>query len=93
VDKDEGNGETEDTLDSEAQISKHLNAPFTEVLDALRSEDVVVPLPREAGLDETLRGQALHSLNDLKVGNIELLVLRRIVVLLRDENALCKNVR
>lgn len=30
------------------------NQPFTEVLYAFWGEDVVVPLPRELGLDETL---------------------------------------
>jgi hypothetical protein len=65
------------------------DAPLAEVLDTLGREHVVVPLPREAGLDEALGSQALHGLDNLEVGHIELLMLRRVEVLLGDENALC----
>ena len=33
--------------------------PFAEVVETLRGEGVVVPLPREAGLEVTARGQRL----------------------------------
>ena len=64
------------------------NAPLAEVVNALGGEDVVVPLPGELGLDEALGGQALHSLDDLEVRHIELLVLGGVVVLLGDQHAL-----
>lgn len=31
-----------------------LNAPFTEELDTLGGQDIIIPLPRELSLDETL---------------------------------------
>ena len=64
-------------------------APLAEVVNALGGEDVVVPLPGELGLHETLGGEALHGLDDLEVGDIELFVLRRVVVLLGDQDTLC----
>ena len=52
---------------------------------------VVVPLPRETGLDEALRGKALKGLDYLQVGNVlELLMGRSIVVLLSDKDTLWK---
>ena len=65
------------------------NAPLAEVLDTLGGEDVVVPLPGELSLHETLGRKALHGLDDLEVGNIEFFVLRRVVVLLGYQNTLC----
>lgn len=64
------------------------NAPFTEVVDTLGGEGIVVVLPRKLGLDETLGGQALQGLDDLEVGNIKFLVFGSIVVLFGDEDAL-----
>jgi hypothetical protein len=32
-------------------------------------------LPRELGLEDALRGKALHSLDDFKVGHIEVFML------------------
>ena len=55
--------------------------PFTEVFYAFWGEDVVVPLPRELSLDETLGSQRLHNLDDFKVGNIEIDMLRSVVIL------------
>jgi hypothetical protein len=43
-------------------------APFTQVFDTFGGKDVVIPLPRELGLDESLGCQALHRLDDLQVG-------------------------
>jgi len=40
---------------------------LSEVVQTLRGENVVVPLPRELSLDITLGGQALHGLDDLEV--------------------------
>ncbi len=66
-----------------------IHVPLAEVLDTLGGEYVVVPLPGELSLHETLGGKALHGLNDLQVGDVELFVLRRIVVLLGDQDTLC----
>ncbi len=63
-------------------------APFTEVLNALGGENVVVPLPRELSLHVALGGKALQSLDNLEVGDVKLFVLRRIVILLGDQNTL-----
>jgi hypothetical protein len=54
---------------------------FTEIIDTLISEGIVVPLPRELGLDKTLGGQGLHRLDNLKVRNIKFGVLGKVVVL------------
>ncbi len=40
---------------------------LSEVVQTLWGEDVVVPLPRELGLDETPGGQGLHGLDDFQV--------------------------
>ena len=44
------------------------HAPFTQVFDTFGGKDVVIPLPRELGLNESLGCQALHRLDDLQVG-------------------------
>lgn len=66
------------------------DAPLAEILNALGREGVVVPLPGEAGLDESLGRQALQSLDDLEIGNVKLLMFCRVEVLLRDKNTLYK---
>jgi len=43
--------------------------PFTEVGETLVGEGVVVPLPRELGLDESLGGEGLHALDNLEVSD------------------------
>lgn len=40
--------------------------PFAEVVETLRGEGVVVPLPRELGLEVAARGEGLGSLDDLE---------------------------
>lgn len=62
--------------------------PFTEVVDTLGGEGVVVPLPGELRLDEALGCQTLHGLDDLKVRHIELFVLGGVVVFLGDKDTL-----
>lgn len=42
---------------------------LSEVGETLVGEGVVVPLPRELGLDVALRGQGLHGLDDLEVSD------------------------
>ena len=39
--------------------------PFAEVVETLGGEGVVVPLPRELGLEVTTGGERLASLDDL----------------------------
>ena len=65
-----------------------MHAPLAEVLNTLGGENVVVPLPRELGLHVALGSEALQSLDHLEVGDVKLFVLRRIVVLLGDQNTL-----
>ena len=59
---------------------------LSEVLETLVGEGVVVPLPAELGVDEALGGQALHSLDDVEVSDLQLWVLD-FEVLGGDENA------
>lgn len=65
------------------------NSPFTEVFNTLGGQNIIIPLPRELGLDQTLGGKALHGLDNFEIGNIEFFVLRRIEILLCDKNTLC----
>jgi hypothetical protein len=60
---------------------------FAEIVNTLVGKRVVVVLPRELSLDETAGGQGLHSLNDLQVGDINVLVLGEVVVLGGNQNA------
>lgn len=65
-------------------------ADLSQVVQTLGSEGVVVPLPRELGLDVTLRGQGLHGLDDLQVADVgDVGVSGSVEVLLSDENTLC----
>ena len=66
-----------------------MDTPLPQVLHALGGEHVIVPLPRKLGLDEAFRGQALHRLDDLEVGHVEVFVFGCIEVFLGDEDALC----
>lgn len=66
--------------------------PLPEIFNTFRSQNVVIPLPRELGLNEAPGGQALHGLDNLKVGDIKLFMLRRIVVFLGDQNTLLEEV-
>lgn len=64
--------------------------PLSEVVETLGGQGVVVPLPRELSLDVAAAGQGLQSLDDIQVLNIELGVLREVVVLGGDEDALAE---
>jgi hypothetical protein len=66
--------------------------PFAEVVETLRGEGVVVPLPREAGLEVTARGQRLASLDNVKVLSVDLAVLGKVEVLLSNQNSLSEEV-
>ena len=74
------------------QTASGQDTPLAQVLDTLRSEDVVVPLPRELGFHKALGGKALHGLDDLQVGDVKILVLGSIVVLLGDQDTLCSEI-
>jgi hypothetical protein len=69
-------------------FSKQKTLTFTEVINTLISEGIVVPLPRELSLDKTLGGQRLHDLDDFKVGNIKFGVLGKVVVLGGDQSTI-----
>lgn len=47
--------------------------PFTEIVEALRGEGVVIVLPREAGLEVAARGEGLAGLDHLLFFIISLL--------------------
>ena len=62
-----------------------------EVLNAIVGEVPVVILPGE-GLPDVLLGlEALHELDHLQVGHVDLRVLRQVVVLLGVQHALCSS--
>lgn len=62
--------------------------PLSEIVNSLSGQSVVIPLPRELSLDETPRCQALHGLDDLEVRDIELFMLRCIIIFLSNKDAL-----
>jgi len=66
--------------------------PLPEIVNTLRGQSVVIPLPRELGLDETPGGQALHGLDDLEVRDIKFFMLWRIVILLSNKDTLLEEV-
>lgn len=70
-----------------SNIRPHQVLTFAEIVNTLVGKRVVVVLPRELSLDETAGGQGLHSLNDLQVGDINVLVLGEVVVLGGNQNA------
>lgn len=61
---------------------------LAKVVNTLVGEGVVVVLPRELGLDIATRSQRLHSLDDLEVGDINILVLGEVVVLRGDQDTI-----
>jgi hypothetical protein len=65
---------------------------LSEVGETLVGEGVVVPLPRELGLDESLGGEGLHSLDDLEVSDSHVGVLGSVKVLGSDEDTLLEEV-
>ena len=68
-----------------------LNVPLTKILNTFGREDIIIPLPREAGLDEAFRSEALHCFDDFEVGDVEVFVFRCVVVFFSYEDALCAN--
>lgn len=64
--------------------------PLAEVVETLGGQGVVVPLPGELGLDVAAAGQRLESLDDKEVLDVELGVLREVVVLGSDEDTLAE---
>jgi len=63
--------------------------PFAKVFNALWSDSVVVVLPRELGLDETLGSQTLEGLDNFEIRNVQIIVFGNVVVLLGNQNSLC----
>lgn len=64
----------------------------SEEVHTLVSQGVVVVLPRELSLDETLGGQGLQGLDHIQVSGVNLLVLWLVKVLLSDDNTLLEEV-
>lgn len=65
---------------------------LSEVGETLVGEGVVVPLPRELGLDESLGGEGLHGLDNLEVSDGHVGVLGSVKVLGSDEDTLLEEV-
>ena len=65
---------------------------FSEVGESLIGEGVVVPLPRELGLDESLGGKGLHGLDDLEVSDGHVGVLGSVEILGSNEDTLLEEV-
>jgi len=65
---------------------------FSEVGETLVGEGVVVPLPRELGLDESLGSEGLHGLDNLEVSDGHVGVLGSVEVLGSDEDTLLEEV-
>jgi hypothetical protein len=65
---------------------------FSEVGETLIGEGVVVPLPRELGLDESLGGEGLHGLDNLEVSDGHVGVLGSVEVLGSNEDTLLEEV-
>ena len=66
--------------------------PFTEVVETLRSESVVVVLPRELSLDIAAGGERLAGFDNIKILGVDVVVLWEVVVLLCDEHSLTEEV-
>lgn len=58
--------------------------PFTEVIETLGGEGVVIVLPGELGLDVAAGVQGLEGLDDEEVLGVDIGVLRKVEVLLCD---------
>ena len=65
---------------------------FSEVGESLIGEGVVVPLPRELGLDESLGSEGLHGLDDFEVSDGHVGVLGSVEVLGGNEDTLLEEV-
>ena len=65
---------------------------FSEVGESLIGEGVVVPLPRELGLDESLGSEGLHGLDDFEVSDGHVGVLGSVEVLGSNEDTLLEEV-
>ena len=66
--------------------------PFTEVVETLWGESVVVVLPGELSLDIAAGGERLAGLDDVEVLGVNVVVLGEVVVLLCDEDTLSEEV-
>ena len=66
--------------------------PLPEVVKPLGGQRVVVPLPRELGLEEAARCERLAGLDDVEVSGINFAVLGQVEVFLGDEHALTEEV-
>jgi hypothetical protein len=66
--------------------------PLSEVVDALGGQGVVVVLPRELGLDISARVERLARLDHVEVPGVDVVVLGKVEVLLRDEYTLTEEV-
>lgn len=62
---------------------------LSEEVYTLVGQGVVVVLPRELSLDETLGGQGLQGLDHVQVLGVNLLMLWLVEVLLSNNNTLC----
>jgi hypothetical protein len=66
--------------------------PFTEVVEAFRSESVVIVLPWELSLDIATGCKRLAGLDNVEVLGVNIVVLWEVVILLCDKYALSEQV-
>jgi len=66
--------------------------PFAEIVKTLRSESVVVVLPRELSLDVAAGGERLAGLDDEEILSVNVVVLWEVVILLCNEHTLTEEV-
>jgi hypothetical protein len=66
--------------------------PFSEIVETLGGESVVIVLPRELSLDIATGSQRLAGLDNEEVLGVDIIVLWEVVVLLCDEDALTEEV-
>ena len=66
---------------------------FTEVVNSLVGEEIVVPLPRELVLDEASGLERLHNLDNVEVGDFDLCMLLQSQFLVAAQDALFEEVR
>ena len=66
--------------------------PLAEVVDTLRGQGVVIVLPRELGLDIAAGIERLARLDDEEVLGINVVVFRKVEVLLGHEHTLAEEV-
>jgi hypothetical protein len=69
-------------------VKRRSTLTFTEIINTLIGKSIVIELPGELGLDETLGGQGLHGLDHFQVGHINFRMLGKVEVLSGDQSTI-----